>query len=128
MSGAGAIRAEAGAIVAIAGVLVMLGACGRGPPGGAPADLKVDLTVTLDPARRKCVVALHSEAQGSIVACGEVASFVQDELRLPGNATFAVRMSPGGDEAEAGRVCASLRGAGYRPADATAGQPCMARP
>ena len=76
---------------------------------------KPDVVVTVDGARHACVVALHSEAQGSIISCEDVVPFVRDELRVPSGSIYDIRTTPGVDAAQMAKVEASLKGAGYRP-------------
>lgn len=106
------------AIFASTAVLILLTSCGqsaRNPsPTAASAGSKPDVTVTFDGKRRKCVVALSSEAQGNFISCGDVVSFVRDELRVPRGAIFDIRETPDVDETEVAKVSADLNGAGYR--------------
>jgi hypothetical protein len=87
-------------------ILAVLGGCG-------PAEIP-DAIVTIDGGRHACVVALHSEAQGSTVPCGDVVAFLRDELRLAGGSSYDVRTVADVDAAEVARVDASLKAAGYR--------------
>jgi len=107
-----------GAMVVSAAVLVFLTGCGRSAntPGAAPPPTgsRPDVTVTFDGKRRKCVVALSSEAQGSFISCNEVVPFVKDQLRLPSGSVYDIRKIPDVDEAEVARVRADLNSAGYR--------------
>jgi hypothetical protein len=73
-----------------------------------------DVTVTLDGKRRKCVVKLSSETQGSSISCDDVVPFVKEELRLPSGSIYDIRTSSPGDEGEIAKIRASLNGAGYR--------------
>jgi hypothetical protein len=106
------------AIRASTAVLILLTSCGqsaRSPaPAGAPAASRADVTITFDGKRRKCVVALSSETQGSSISCGDVVAFVREELRVPGGAIYDIRKSPDVDETEVAKVSADLNGAGYR--------------
>jgi hypothetical protein len=99
-------------------VLLLLGGCGQSakPPSSAPAAVasRPDVTITVDATRRKCVVRLSSEAQGSFVACDDVVAFVKDELRLRSGSIYDVRATPDVDAREIARVRANLNGAGYR--------------
>jgi hypothetical protein len=70
--------------------------------------------VTFDGKRRKCVVKLSSEAQGSSISCDDVAPFVKKELRLPSGSFYDIRTSSDGDEGEIAKIHASLNSAGYR--------------
>lgn len=87
-------------------VLMMLGGCG-------PAE-RPDAIVTIDGVRHACVVALHSEEQGSTVPCSDVVAFLRDELRLAGGSSYGVRTVADVDATEVTRVDASLKAAGYR--------------
>jgi hypothetical protein len=80
------------------------------PPTGA----KPDVIVTVDGARHACVVALHSEAQGSIISCDDIVPFVRDELRLASGSIYDIRTTPDVPAAQMAKVEASLNGAGYR--------------
>jgi hypothetical protein len=73
-----------------------------------------NVVVTVDAARHACVVALHSEAQGSIISCDDVVPFVRDELRLPSGSVYDIRTTPDVPAAQLAKVEASLNGAGYR--------------
>jgi hypothetical protein len=102
---------------------LMLTGCGQsatGPAqGSAPAASKPDVTVTFDGKRRKCIVALSSEAQGNTIPCGDVVSFLKEELRVPGGATYDIRRIAQVDEAEVAKLGADLNRAGYRSVDAS---------
>lgn len=104
-------------------VAMLLAACGQSANRsnqGAPAIAsRPDVTVTFDGKRRKCVVALSTEAQGSAISCDEVVEFIRDQLRLPGGSIYDIRRAPDVkapdvDQAEIARVSASLSSAGYR--------------
>ncbi len=92
--------------------------CGKSPGGkdSAPIASRADLTVKYDVKRRKCVVALPTEAQGSIIACDDVVPFIRDELKVPGGSIYDLGSIPDSDPhpAEIDKVRASLDGAGYR--------------
>ena len=109
------------AILASTAAFILLASCGqsaKGPaPAAAPAASRPDVTVTFDGKRRKCVVALSSEAQGSSISCGDVVSFVREELRVPRGAIYGIRKIPDVDEAEVAKVSADLNSAGYRFVD-----------
>ncbi len=96
-----------------------LAACGSSSNHAAPpprsAAAKPDVIITIDGVRHACVVALIQEENGSAVSCADVAPFVKDELRLATGSIYEIRSIPDVDEAELGRVTASLRDAGYRP-------------
>jgi hypothetical protein len=106
------------AILASTAVLILLSSCGqsaRSPvPAAAPAASRPEVTVTFDGKRRKCVVALSSEAQGNSISCGDVVSFIREELRVPGGAIYDIRKIPDVDETEVAKVSADLNSAGYR--------------
>jgi hypothetical protein len=107
-----------GKIAALAAAFIALTGCGSST--NAPASVsptttaKSDVVVTVDGARHACVVALHSEAQGSIISCDDVVSFVRDELRLPSGSIYDIRTTPDVPAAQMAKVEASLNGAGYR--------------
>jgi hypothetical protein len=109
---------DARAILASTAAFILLTSCGqsaKGPaPGAAPAASRAQVTVTFDGKRRKCVVALPSEAQGSSISCADVVSFVRDELRVPAGAMYDIRKIPDVDDTEVARVSADLNSAGYR--------------
>jgi hypothetical protein len=109
---------DARATVAAIVVSILLAGCGQSSkdpiPAVASATSRADVTVTFDGKRRKCVVALSKEAQGSSIPCGEVVSFVREELRVPRGAICEVRKIPDVDEAEVAKVSADLNNAGYR--------------
>jgi hypothetical protein len=105
-------------IIVLSAAFVALTSCGSStnaptsvsPPTGA----KPDVVVTVDGARHACVVALHSEAQGSIISCDDVVAFVRDELRVPSGSIYDIRTTPDVPAAQVAKVEASLNGAGYR--------------
>jgi ABC-type Fe3+-hydroxamate transport system substrate-binding protein len=104
--------------LAVASALLLCG-CGR---ANDPATLsaaatpppKPDVIVTLDGKTRDCLVALSREAQGSAVACDDVATFLRDELRVPRGAVYALHASADIDSAQVAKMNAGLQGAGYR--------------
>ena len=106
------------AILASTAVLILVSSCGqsaRSPvPAAAPAASRAEVTVTFDGKRRKCVVALSSEAQGNSISCGDVVSFIREELRVPSGAIYDIRKIPDVDETEVAKVSADLNSAGYR--------------
>ena len=75
---------------------------------------KADVIITIDSARKTCLVALLSEAQGSAVACEEVVPFVRDELRVAGGSIYDIRTTRGVDPAATQKVQSNLNAAGYR--------------
>jgi len=97
-------------------VLILLAGCG--PGAGTPVAPKLaaraDVIVTLDGARHTCLVALYNEEHGSAVPCGDVASFVREELRVPNGSIFDIRVIPDVKEEEIAGVGAKLKTAGYR--------------
>jgi type IV pilus biogenesis protein CpaD/CtpE len=102
----------------LAAACASLAGCGSSTnapvPASPPASAKPDVVVTVDATRHACVVALANEANGSTIACGDVVSFVKQELRLPSGSICDIRTTPGGDAAQAAGVAAGLSGAGYR--------------
>ncbi len=118
----GASRREAAMIgprkiIVLAAAFISLTGCGSSTnapaPASAPTGAKPDVIVTIDGARHACVVALASEAQGSIIACDDVVSFVKEELRVASGSTCDIRTTPGVDAAQVAKVAAGLNGAGY---------------
>jgi len=99
-------------------MLMSLMGCGKSTGGAdsTPIASRPDVTVKYDGKRQKCVVALPTETQGSVIACEDVVSFVKDELRVPGNSIYDLGTIPESDPhpAEIAKVRASLDGAGYR--------------
>ena len=97
-------------------ILLVLAGCGKSASDSSaiPGAVQPDFTVKFDGKRRKCIVALATEAQGSVISCDEVNSFVKDELRLAGGSRYDLGAVAGGDEAETAKVRASLDSAGYR--------------
>jgi hypothetical protein len=99
-------------------LLTMLASCGHSTGGmdSAPIAAQPDVTVKFDGKRRKCVVALPTEAQGSVITCDDVVPFVKDELKVPGGSIYDLGTIPDSDPfpAEMAKVRASLDGAGYR--------------
>ena len=82
-----------------------------------PEDLgaaKPDVIITFDGERHTCVVALSSEAQGSIVPCVDLIPFMRDELRLANGSIFDTRTIAKADEAEIAKTTQNLKDAGYR--------------
>jgi hypothetical protein len=105
-------------IFACTAVSVLLAGCGKstGTPSAAPIASRPDVTVTFDGKRRKCIVALSTEAQGSTISCDDIIPFVKDELRLPSGSKYDIRTSSEVDENELAKARASLNSAGYRSA------------
>jgi hypothetical protein len=103
-------------MVAWATILGLLAGCGQstGTSDSPRIASRPDVIVTFDGKRRKCLVALSSESQGSAIACDEVVPFVKDELRLPSGSIYDIGPASGSGEAELAKVRASLTGAGYR--------------
>ncbi|MGD0492082.1 MAG: hypothetical protein ABSC32_11075 [Steroidobacteraceae bacterium] len=97
--------------------MILLAACGKSTTGQEPAPVasRPDLTVTFDGKRRKCIVALAGEAQGSSISCDELVPFVKDELRLPSGSIYDIQANSDADEGEIARIRANMNGAGYRP-------------
>jgi hypothetical protein len=111
MSGLGNITALIAAFLALAGC----GSSTNAPTSvSPPTSAKPDVVVTVDGARHTCVVALRSEAQGSIISCDDVVSFVRDELRLPSGSIYDIRTTPDVPADQMAKVQAGLNGAGYR--------------
>jgi hypothetical protein len=116
------VLADIRAVCRPATVLMMfmtLMGCGKSTGGGAdstPIASRPDVTVKYDGKRRRCVVALPTEAQGSIVACDDIVSFVRDDLRVPSGSIYDLGAISDSDSepAEIAKVRASLDGAGYR--------------
>jgi hypothetical protein len=90
------------------------GSSGDSTASSPPIAAKPDVTVTFDGEHHGCIVALYTEAQGSAISCGEVVSFIRDELRLPRGAVYDVRTVPDVEQGEMARVGAALDDAGYR--------------
>jgi hypothetical protein len=105
-----------GKITVLTAALISLTGCGSSTnaPASPPVAAKSDVVVTVDGVRHACVVALHSEAQGSIISCDDVVSFVRDELRLPSGSIYDIRTTPDVPAAQMAKVESSLNGAGYR--------------
>jgi hypothetical protein len=93
---------------------------GCGSNSNAPAPVPAPMTahpaaiITFDGERRMCVVALSSEAQGSIIPCTDVVPFLRDELRLAGGSIYDTRTIGKFDAAEMAKTTQSLNAAGYR--------------
>ena len=99
-------------------ILILLAGCGsstNAPPSVEPRiAARPDVIVTLDGKRHACLVALYSEAQGSIVACEDIVPFIRDELRVSSGSIYDIRTIPDVDPAEMAKVETSLKSAGYR--------------
>jgi hypothetical protein len=106
--------------IVLTAAYISLAGCGSSTnaptSASSPSAAKADVIITVDGARHACVVALHSEAQGSIISCDDVVSFMRDELRVPSGSICDIRTTPGVDAAQVAKVEASLKGAGYRSA------------
>jgi hypothetical protein len=93
---------------------------GCGSSNKAPAPVPAAMTahpaavITFDGERHMCVVALSSEAQGSIVPCADLAPFMRDELRLASGSIYDTRTIGKFDAAEVAKTTQSLKEAGYR--------------
>jgi hypothetical protein len=70
--------------------------------------------VTFDGERHMCVVALSSEAQGSIIPCADLVPFLRDELRVASGSIYDTRKIGQPDPAEVAKTTQSLNDAGYR--------------
>jgi hypothetical protein len=95
---------------------LLLAGCGssNNAPARAVIATKPDVIVTFDGERRTCVVALPSEAQGSLIPCTDIVPFIRDELRLASGSIYDTRKIAPVDEGELGRTAQSLKAAGYR--------------
>jgi hypothetical protein len=93
---------------------------GCGPSANTPVALsppiaaRPDVIVTIDGKRHACVVALYSEAQGSIISCEDVIPFVRDELRVASGSVYDIHANSDADGTVIAKVQTSLTGAGYR--------------
>lgn len=72
------------------------------------------MIVTFDGERHTCVVALYSEAQGSIVPCSDIVPFIRDELRLGSGSIYDTRTIAQVDAGEVAKTTQNLQDAGYR--------------
>lgn len=96
-------------------LLIGCGSSSNAPSPASPAmGAKPDVIITFDGERRSCVVALSSEAQGSIVPCADVIPFIRDELRVASGSTYDTRTVGKADPAEVARTTKNLQDAGYR--------------
>jgi hypothetical protein len=104
-------------VFAICAPLLLIG-CGSANNAAAPVSpaiaAKADVIITFDGERHTCVVALSSEAQGSIVPCADVIPFMRDELRLANGSIFDTRAVAKPDDAEIAKTIQNLKDAGYR--------------
>ena len=105
------------AFMVISSPLLLIG-CGSASNAPAPVSAaiaaKPDVTITFDGERHSCVVALSSEAQGSILPCADVIPFMRDELRLASGSIYDTRVIGKPDEAEVAKTTQNLKDAGYR--------------
>lgn len=104
-------------VLTVCAPLLLIG-CGSASnaPAPIPAAIaaKPDVIITFDGERHTCVVALSSEAQGSIVPCAEVIPFMRDELRLASGSIYDTRTIAKTDAAEVAKTTQNLKDAGYR--------------
>jgi hypothetical protein len=84
------------------------------PQAVPPIAAKADLIITVDGTQHACLVALKSESQGSSIPCNDLIPFLRDELRVPSGAVYDLRTAPTLDPAEALKLRANLKNAGYR--------------
>jgi hypothetical protein len=96
-------------------LLIGCGSTNNAPSPVSPAiAAKPDVIITFDGERHTCVVALSSEAQGSIVPCADVIPFMRDELRLASGSIYDTRTIAKADPAEIAKTTQNLKDAGYR--------------
>jgi type IV pilus biogenesis protein CpaD/CtpE len=99
-------------------VPLLLAGCGSSNNAATPAPAamtaKPAVIITFDGERHICVVALSSEAQGSIIPCADVVPFVRDELRVASGSIYDTRTIAKFDAAEMAKTTQSLNDAGYR--------------
>jgi hypothetical protein len=99
-------------------VPLLLIACGSSDNAATPVRAAMTANpaaiITFDGERRMCVVALSSEAQGSIIPCADVVPFLRDELRLASGSIYDTRTTGKFDAAEVAKTTQSLKDAGYR--------------
>jgi hypothetical protein len=104
-------------LATICAPLLLIG-CGSSNNAAAPVSAaiaaKPDVIITFDGERHTCVVALLSEAQGSIVPCTDVIPFMRDELRLASGSIYDTRTIAKADAAEVAKTTQNLKDAGYR--------------
>jgi len=105
------------AVLASFAPLLLMG-CGSpaNPPASAPPAIaaKPDVIVTFDGERHSCVVALYSEAQGSMVPCTDIVPFIRDELKVASGSIYDTRTIAPVDAAEVAKTTQNLKAAGYR--------------
>jgi hypothetical protein len=103
--------------LAICAALVLVG-CGSANNAAEPVPpsiaAKPDVIITFDGERHSCIVALPSEAQGSIVACADIIPFMRDELKLASGSIYDTRTIAKVDAAEVAKTTQNLGDAGYR--------------
>jgi hypothetical protein len=104
-------------VATICAPLLLIG-CGSSSNAPAPVSAPMTATpavvITFDGERHMCVVALSSEAQGSIIPCADVVPFLRDELRLASGSIYDTRTIAKFDAAEIAKTTQSLNAAGYR--------------
>lgn len=104
-------------VATICAPLLLIG-CGSSSNAPAPVSAAMTATpaaiITFDGEHHMCVVALSSEAQGSIIQCADVVPFLRDELRLTSGAIYDTRTIGKFDAAEMAKTTQSLNDAGYR--------------
>lgn len=97
---------------------LLLAGCGSStnPSASVPPAIaaKPDVIVTFDGERHTCVVALFSEAQGSIIPCPDIVPFMRDELRLASGSVYDTRTIAPVEPAEVAKTTQNLKDAGYR--------------
>jgi hypothetical protein len=112
-----AAKASFHAVLASFIPLLLIG-CGShaNPPASAPPAIAAnpDVIVTFDGERHTCLVALYSEAQGSMVPCTDIVPFIRDELKVASGSIYDTRTIAHVDEAEIAKTTQNLKTAGYR--------------
>jgi|SRR3984885_3665416 hypothetical protein len=103
-------------VFAIFAPLLLIGCGSSNAPAPVPAAMTANpaAIITFDGERHTCVVALSSEAQGSIVPCADLVPFMRDELRLANGSIYDTRTIGKFDAAEMARTTQNLNDAGYR--------------
>jgi hypothetical protein len=109
---------------ALASLAPLLLIVGCGSPSGSPTNppssaspaiaAKPDVIVTFDGERHSCVVALYSEAQGSMVRCTDIVPFIRDELKVASGSVYDTRTIAQVDAGEVAKTTQNLKDAGYR--------------